>query len=316
MSLSLVPAPRCALGLLLCCALLGHTRPADAVEALDVSEVASGIFVHQGHHAEANASNRGDLANIGFIVGDRAVAVIDSGGSRTIGERLRAAVEAQTGLPVRYVITTHGHPDHYFGNAAFAGDHPIFVGHRRLASAIAARGPHYLANFARLIGQSFRAEPLPQPALLVERALVLDLGNRMLHLRAHPTAHTDNDLTVFDEKTKTLFAGDLVFMERIPVVDGSLLGWIGAHPALEAIAAARVVPGHGPAVADWPHALSAQRRYLERLAKDVRAIVKSGGTIMQATRTAALSERKNWMLFEHNHERNVTASFAELEWED
>ena len=93
------------------------------------------------------------------------------------------------------------------------------------------------------------------PTLLVDGELKLDLGSRILVLRAWPTAHSDSDLTVFDEKTKTLFAGDLVFLEHVPVMDGSIKGWLASLDELSALPAERVIPGHG-AVSAWPAALA------------------------------------------------------------
>ena len=77
---------------------------------LAVNEVASGVFVHRGVHELASADNAGDIANIGFIVGEQAVAVIDDGGSPRVGAALREAVRRVTKLPIRYLILTHVHP--------------------------------------------------------------------------------------------------------------------------------------------------------------------------------------------------------------
>ncbi|HET6467192.1 MAG TPA: hypothetical protein VFG43_02325, partial [Geminicoccaceae bacterium] len=138
---------------------------------------------------------------------------------------------------------------------------------------------------------------------------------RRLHLRAWPTAHTDNDLTVLDERTGTLLAGDLMFMERIPIVDGSLNGWLRVLDELELVAATRVVPGHGPAAAPWPEALAPQRRYLGSLRVRVRAVIAVGGTMEQAVEEVAPDERDAWRLVPDNHPRNVISSYRELEWE-
>jgi quinoprotein relay system zinc metallohydrolase 2 len=282
---------------------------------LAVTEIAAGVFVHNGVHEEASSANEDAIANIGFIIGADAIAVIDPGGSFEEGAALRAAVRARTGRPIRYVILTHVHPDHIFGAAAFRDDHPEFVGHAKLPGALAQRGEYYLRRLRSTLGDEARGSEIVAPTLLVRDRLDLDLGDRHLLVRAHGPAHTDNDLTIFDESTRTFWLADLLFVDRIPVVDGSIVGWLKELGELTAVAADRAVPGHGPVSVPWPAAAEPERRYLETVGRDTRAAIKAGIGIAEAYRHVANSEREHWLLFDNYHARNVTASYKELEWE-
>lgn len=285
--------------------------------ALNLQEIAPGDYAHFGQVAVTTPANRGDIANLGVIVGDAAVAVIDTGGSVEVGRALLAAVRRVTDKPIRYVINTHEHPDHVFGNAAFAGIGATFVGHHNLPQELASRGEFYLHSFRDQLGPAAVAEVrIIPPTLLVQDEMRLDLGGRTLLLTAwSPAAHTNCDLTVLDEKTGTLYAGDLDFLQHVPVVDGSVMGWLDVLKRLEKLPAQRVVPGHGRLVASWPGALNDERRFLTVLADDSRRLIKEGVPLAEAVPQIGASERGRWKLFDEYEPRDATVAFTELEWE-
>jgi quinoprotein relay system zinc metallohydrolase 2 len=287
-----------------------------AVAPLPVTEAAPGVYLFQGEVAEPDARNQGAVSNLGFIVGSQCVAVVDTGGSPAVGAALRASIRGKTRLPICYVINTHVHPDHLFGNQAFVDDQPVFIGHARLPAALAARGRHYVAAAERLMGAAGQGLQVVPPSRTVQGEEVIDLGGRTLRLRAWPTAHTDNDLTVLDETSGTLFAGDLLFVDHMPVVDGKIIGWIRLTETLASMAVRRVVPGHGDVGTAWRDALAKQGNYLRALVDQTRVALKAGRTLAQAVEQVGQAEAAHWALSESFHRRNVTATFAELEWED
>ena len=191
-----------------------------------IENIAPGIYVHHGEHKDLAPHYGGDICNISFVVGEKGVAVIDTGGSPVVGSQLRKVIRKITRKPILYVINTHVHPDHALGNAAFKHDHPIFVGHSKLSDTMAQRKEVYLRNQAEWVGADGAGTELLPPTLPVSTTHEIDLGGRSLRLTAYPVAHSPSDLTVFDTASKTLWTGDLLFIERAPSVDGDIPAWL------------------------------------------------------------------------------------------
>jgi quinoprotein relay system zinc metallohydrolase 2 len=289
---------------------------AEGITPLTVREVVPGVFVHIGSIELMTPENEGGIANLGFVIGSDGVAVIDTGGSVREGRSLLAAIRHQTSKPIRYVINTHMHPDHIFGNAAFNVDGAVFIGHRNLPGALGTHGDFYIDKFKSILGKSLMADVrIVVPTEVVADSRVIDLGDRKITLKAWPVAHTNNDLTAFDQTSGTLFAGDLLFVSHLPVLDGNLIGWLNALTALANLPVRQVIPGHGPVVSQWPAALVDERHYLQCLNQQIRAMIARGVPIATAAKIVCTNERSRWDLFDVYHSRNATAAFAELEWE-
>jgi quinoprotein relay system zinc metallohydrolase 2 len=300
----------CLALLLIACAHAEVDRSEFALESLG-----DGIYVHHGKHLDIDTGYQGDICNISFIVGSKGVAVIDTGGSLKVGNELRNAIKKITDKPILYVINTHVHPDHIYGNAAFLQDHPQFVGHEKLPDAMELRKDAYAKLNAKYLGADAEGSVIVKPTIIVKNTMSLDLGDRTLKITPYPVAHTNTDITVIDSKTSTLFTGDLLFIERTPVVEGDIKGLIVAIDILKTYPVKRVVPGHGPVATDWLTALNNEQRYLNAVLSDVRTAIKNGDSMEHAMDTAASGERDKWVLFDIANRRNVNTIFSALEWE-
>jgi quinoprotein relay system zinc metallohydrolase 2 len=296
--------------LLVSCAQAEVKPPQMALESLG-----SGIYVHHGAHLDIDTGYQGDICNLSFVVGSKGVAVIDTGGSLKVGQQLRNAIRQVTDKPILYVINTHVHPDHIFGNAAFIADNPAFVGHNKLGDAMQLRKEAYDKLNIKYMGDDAKGSEIVKPTLSISAPTQLDLGNRQLTITPYPVAHTNTDISVVDSLTSTLFTGDLLFIERTPVIEGDIKGLIAAIDVLKTYPVQQVVPGHGPATKDWVQALTNEQRYLNTVLSDIRANIKAGKSMSEAMDSVAAGEKDKWLLFDIANRRNVNTIYPALEWE-
>ncbi len=292
----------------------------DRQSSADVTQIADGVYLRQGTHGPTFET--ANLANIGFVIGSQCVAVIDSGSSAAEGQALGCAIANVTDLPVCYLIISHHHYDHSMGSLAFRDIENInIIAHEKFPATMQQSAEYYLEQLTVARGESLTPEHivLPGQTVATGESLQLDLGDRELLLRAHPPAHTNNDLSVFDNKTGTLWLADLMFLEHIPPLDtgvGTINGWLDVIESLRAeyAAATLVVPGHGPA-APWPAGIGDTARYLAAVRDGVRAIIADGGTMQEAMDSVGVDEKDKWQMFNIHHRRTVNKAFVELEWE-
>lgn len=300
-----------------------------ALPALDPQKIASGVYMYQGAAEQISPGNGGRIANLSFVIGDT-VAVIDAGASRAEGEALYAAIRRVTNKPISHVILTHMHPDHIFGAEVFAEAGASILGHHNLPDAVGRRASAWMESIQRQTGAAALAGTHIAPIdTLISAPTRIDIGKRGLWLIPHDPAHTNNDLTVFDEGAAVLFAGDLIFHGQpsldglTPSIDGSLSGWLawidaGPHSDPDGRTAALIVPGHGPVLSDWSEAVAPLRTYLNALRNETRRQIRQGAALSQAVPAivhAMEAQRAGWQDFDAITARNAATAFSELEWE-
>ena len=260
------------LGWLIATALALASPTAGAAPAVRPQHVAGGAWFVQGDAALGSAANRNYISNAGFIVTTAGVVVIDALGSPALAEELLAAIRQVTALPVRYVIVTHYHADHIYGLQVF----------KDLGATVIARreGQAYLNSDTaqrRLVASREELFPwIDERTRLVaadrwlDADTVLEVGDERFSIRHAGPAHTPEDLVVYAERAKVLFAGDLVFRGRIPFVgQADSGGWIEALSGLIALAPSVIVPGHGGLSTQPLPDLTLTRDYLQFLRRSM-----------------------------------------------
>ena len=285
-------------------------------QSFEVKEISPGFFVHFGQQEDSNLKNKGDIANIGFIIGKDSIAVVDTGGSPRIGEKLLKQIKQVSNLPISHVFITHSHPDHFFGTEAFLVEDIKIIGHEKLERSLISNFEFYKNLQSNLIKhESFRNARLvlPNETVKTGEKKTYDLGNREIEVKAWKSGHTDNDLSVFD-KTTGFFWSENIFIDRIPTIRASILGWKSNLEEILKMDIKKIVPGHGM-IAGKEKAITPMLNYFNRLIDEVRIFHKTNKTLKDAQENIAKENLEGWLLFQPYHAANITKTFTELEWE-
>lgn len=264
-------------------ALLGATAallPVPAMAApeyrLDPRQVADGVWLIEGAQDSIARTNGGAICNIVMLETPEGAIVVDTGGTARHGAALRAFADGRLG-GVAASVNTHHHPDHWFGNQAFA-DRPIHA----LPGSIAAQkaGAQALSDGLYRILGSWMQGTAPLPAT-VQAGGDLTIGGRNLTVMAL-SGHTQADLALIDGRTGTLIAGDLLFLDRAPSFpDADIAAWRKALSTLGGLPVTGTVPGHGPFHRD-SRAVAQTLAYLDAFAARMEAAADQGLTPVEA----------------------------------
>lgn len=192
------------------------------------------------------------VPNVGIVVGEESVLVVDTGMGPANADIVLSEVRKVSGLPIRYLVTTHFHPEHNYGAQSFPDDTALIYSiaqHEDLRK----KGERYRDWFIEMFGDDVRGllEPvvLVEPDITFERQARLNLGNLPVQLFyfGH-AAHTGGDTVIYLPRQKVLFAGGLAPSGLFPILadaDSSVRGWLATLEPLSRLDVRIVVPDHG-----------------------------------------------------------------------
>ena len=188
-------------------------------------------------------------ANAGIVIGKDVILVVDTLVSAKEGKRLLKDIRAISDKPIKYVVNTHYHLDHTFGNAEFYSLGADIISHVNCADAMKKNAADTLANADAygLTPEDMEGTKLVYPNLTFTDKMGFDLGGLKVELIYHAPSHSKGSIIVYIPDERVIFAGDILFTDYHPyMADGDISGWQEMLDSIMAINAEKIIPGHGP----------------------------------------------------------------------
>ncbi|HEY0878291.1 MAG TPA: MBL fold metallo-hydrolase [Zeimonas sp.] len=311
-------------GLVAACLYAGITTSAVARDPAPVGvdveprRVSERVWYVQGDSGMVSRQNEGFNSNAGFVVTDDGVVVFDALGTPALGAVLLERIRGVTSQPVRRVVVSHYHSDHFYGVQALKDAGAEIWAHRAVRDYLATDAPA-----ARLAERRESLAPwvtdearIVAPDRFVDGETAFRLGGLTFRLLPAGPAHTDEDLMMLVEEEGVLFAGDLVFAGRVPFVgDADPRAWLAALEKLAAYRPRVVVTGHGPASADAPADLALTRDYLLYLRSAMGAAVDELLDFEEAYERTDWSRFSSLPAFDDANRRNAYNVYLRMQHE-
>jgi len=277
-------------------------------------KVSNDVYCFFGKLENINKQNAGNMVNTCFVQTKDSIVVIDSGPTFSYASQAYEEMQKIAQLPIKYVINTHDHDDHWLGNSFYKSKGALLIGPRTYEQNVFVGME---TRMQRVLGQELYGETKIVPLdTIVENNLTLKVSGKIFNIKQmHERAHTESDLLIHIEDEGVVFAGDLVFNDRLASIrDGSLIGSLKVLDEIDALNPKVIVGGHGYATDS--NATKSLRAYLTQMKKEVQNALDNDISIQDVTKKVLMSNYKEMKLYNVLHSRNVFVSYQELEMID
>jgi glyoxylase-like metal-dependent hydrolase (beta-lactamase superfamily II) len=285
---------------------------------MPVKQVGPHSFYVEGRLAEASRQNEGFIANAGFVIGSTGVVVFDALGSPALADRLIDEIRARTRLPIRLVVVSHYHADHFYGIAAFrAAGATIWADAKAKAYLSSEAAQQRLAERREELGPWLGGNfVLASVDRWIDHDETFEMGGLTLSLHRLGPAHSPEDLALLVQPDGVLYSGDVVYAGRVPYIGtANTRQWLDAIDRLLAIPCRVLVPGHGEASQSPRNDVERTRSYLLFVRGQMASAVANFVAFEDAYASVDWSALQAQPTFDAANRRNAYSVYLEMEQE-
>lgn len=248
-------------------------------------EVASGVWSAIGQTQYYNYENAGHNNNLSYVIGNKAVLVVNGSSSYLLAKALHDEIKKTTSLPVKYVVDENGQSHAALGNSYWKEQGAEIIAHTDAAEEIESHGQDGLQTLQGILKERADHTQVVNADSTFDKTKVLDLGDLTVELINFGPAHSPGDISVYIPERNVLIAGDIAFQTRLlPIFpDTDTAAWLDTwHNVFAPFAKDKIiVPGHG-APTDFTTVDTWTRGYLEFVRGKVAELIEAGGTLEEA----------------------------------
>jgi glyoxylase-like metal-dependent hydrolase (beta-lactamase superfamily II) len=272
------------------------------------------VYCFFGKPENISKENGGNMVNTCFVKTKEGFVVIDSGPTYGYASQAYMQMQKIAPLPVKYVVNTHDHDDHWLGNSFYKEKGALLIGPETYEQNIQ---PGMATRMEKSVGkESYAGTKVVKLDTVVQDIHDLTLGDTLFHIKQLvQQAHTKGDLVVYLPQKKVLFAGDLVFNDRLSSLrDGSIIGSLEALELIDSLHPKIIVGGHGYRTDS--NATSVFKAYLTTMKKQIQEALDNDISIDEISNKVQMPEYEKMKLYDVLHRRNVFDAYRELELYD
>jgi uncharacterized sulfatase len=266
-------------------------------------------YYFYGKEEYFSKENGGNISNCAFIITKNSVILIDTGSSYEYGLQVKKEIAKITKKPIKYIINTHHHPDHFLGNNAFTKSDIFATNFTK--EEIEQNGDLYIINLNNLVQSAMQNTKVKAPNIEL-KSHKLDFDGYKLEL-LYFDGHTKSDLVLYDKNSKILYTSDLIFNKRtLATPHANIPKWIKSLEELKKIDYKLLVPGHG-VIDKTKKAIDENIAYLKYLDNTLNSSAKKGLDIFEILEKPIPKEFKDFSMFKEEFERSVINLYPKYE---